>query len=87
HARSSPSGPARDGKRLTSGNGWAGASDRTTDAKALATGAETQLHLLLFELIPGGAKKDLSAARPKPCQRRCVPAMPPAWSDVGWPPS
>ena len=27
----------------------------------------SQLHHLLLELIPGGAKKDLSAARPRPC--------------------
>ncbi len=32
-----------------------------------------QLHQLLLELIPGGAKKDLSAAQARCCSRRCRP--------------
>jgi transposase len=34
-----------------------------------------QLHRLLLELIPGGAKKALSAARPRPCWPGSVPGM------------
>ena len=33
----------------------------------------TQLHALLLELIPGGAKKDLSAAQAKSCSPACAP--------------
>jgi transposase len=38
----------------------------------------SQVHQLLLELIPGGAKKDLSAAQPRPCWPRSAPATPPA---------
>ena len=38
----------------------------------------SQLHQLLLELIPGGAKKDLSADRRKHCSRQCGRVMPSA---------
>ncbi|HLI76037.1 MAG TPA: transposase [Acidobacteriaceae bacterium] len=45
------------------------------------------LHQLLLELIPGGAKKDLSAARSRRCWPGSSPAMPRAKPAAGSPPS
>jgi transposase len=45
----------------------------------------SQLHMLLLELIPGSAKKNLSARKPKPCWPRSGPATSPARQGVGWP--
>jgi hypothetical protein len=47
----------------------------------------SQLHQLLLELIPGGAKKDLSAAQARRCWPRSGPAMPRGRPDAAWPPS
>ena len=46
-----------------------------------------QLHHLLLELIPGGAKKDLSAARAKALLAQVGPAIPRARRAAGLPPS
>jgi transposase len=46
-----------------------------------------QLHQLLLELIPGGAKKSLPRPRPRPCWPRSAPAMPQAKHGGGPPPS
>ena len=45
----------------------------------------SQLHQLLLELIPGGAKKDLSAAQAKAVLSKVRPAMPPARPAAGSP--
>jgi transposase len=47
----------------------------------------SQLHQLLLELIPGGAKKSLSAAQAKAMLARSDPAMRSARPDAEWPPS
>jgi len=45
----------------------------------------SQLHQQLLDLIPGGAKKDLSPFRRRPCWRRSDLGTPPARSAGGWP--
>ena len=47
----------------------------------------SQLHHLMLELIPGGAKKDLSAAQAKALLARSDPATSPARPAAGSPPS
>ena len=47
----------------------------------------SQLHALLLELIPGGAKKNLSAAQAKSCWRRCGRVTWPARPADASPPS
>jgi transposase len=47
----------------------------------------SQLHTLLLEVIPGGAKKDLSAAQAKGCWPRSGPATRPARPGDGWRPN
>jgi hypothetical protein len=46
-----------------------------------------QLHQLLLELIPRGAKKSLSAAQARPCWPRCGLVTRPARRDAGSPPN
>jgi len=45
----------------------------------------SQLHQLLLELIPGGGKKDLSAAQAKALLAKVRPATPPARRAVASP--
>ncbi len=47
----------------------------------------SQLHRLLLELLPGGAKKDLSAARAKMLVAAVRPRMRPGRPGAGSPPS
>jgi transposase len=47
----------------------------------------SQLHHLLLELLPGGAKRDLSAAQAKALLAKVRPETPRARPGVGSPPS
>jgi hypothetical protein len=55
--------------------------DRRDELGAARTLTVNRLHRLLMELVPGGAKKSLSAPRPTPCLPRCGPGT--SWARLG----
>ena len=62
--------------------------DRRDQLGGARTGVVSRLHHLLLELVPGGAKKDLSApSRPAPCWALCARATWSARPVAGWPAS
>jgi hypothetical protein len=75
-------GPVVDDQQLTVSRVLA---DRRRSLGADHTRIVAQLHHLLLELIPGGAKKTCPLPRPMHYRRGSVPVTPPARHGGGWP--